>query len=109
MYHLVRCLFSGAPEKVEKVSGDNEGGRKEGPSAVEQDGPTTEPRHLTLMTLFCISISILRYLTLALMANNKRKTPLKDNDIFEFIFRKLPLHFYINLIIHIQNPGKRSH
>ena len=30
MYHLVRCLFSGAPEKVEKVSGDNEGGRKEG-------------------------------------------------------------------------------
>ena len=70
MYHLVRCLFSGAPEKVEKVSGDNEGGRKEGPSAVEQDGPTTEPRHLTLMTLFCISISILRYLTPALMANN---------------------------------------
>ena len=88
MYHLVRCLFSGAPEKVEKVSGDNEGGRKEGPSAVEQDGPTTEPRHLTLMTLFCISISILRYLTLALMANNKRNTPLKDNDIFAFIFRK---------------------
>ena len=88
MYHLVRCLFSGAPEKVEKVSGDNEGGRKEGLSAVEQDRPTTEPRHLTLMTLFCISISILRYLTFALMANNKRNTPLKDNDIFAFIFRK---------------------
>ena len=109
MYHLVRCLFSGAPEKVEKVSGDNEGGRKEGPSAVEQDGPTTEPRHLTLMTLFCISISILRYLTLALMANNKRKTPLKDNDIFAFIFRKLPLHFYINLIIHVYRTQASDH
>ena len=51
MYHLVRCLFSGAPEKVEKVSGDNEGGRKKEPSAVDQGGQQQTPRHLTLMTL----------------------------------------------------------
>ena len=109
MYHLVRCLFSGAPEKVEKVSGDNEGGRKEG--TISRGARRANNRTKTPYTndTFCISISILRYLTLALMVNNKRKAPLKDNDIFAFIFRKLPLHFYINLIIHIQNPGKRSH